>query len=83
MSWKPFAAVGGALTAVGSVATAFIDPTFLLSHPDIIFSLGFTVVKGGQELAPNLPWQKILLVLVTGSVLLTLARIHDMRTQEK
>jgi hypothetical protein len=79
MSWKPFAAVGTALTGVVTVFGALLDPTFLLTNPDLIFSLGFTVAKGGQEVAPDLPWEQIIIVLVTGSVLLTMAKIYQKR----
>lgn len=81
MTLRPLALAGGLLTALGTVVGALLDPAFLVSHPDLLFSLGFTVVKGGQELAPNLPWNQIIIVLVTGSLVLTAAKIHDKRTQ--
>jgi hypothetical protein len=80
VSWKPFAAIGGLVTGAATALSVLFDPTFLLSNPDLVFSLGFTVAKGGQEVAPNLPWEQIIIVLVTGSVLLTMAKIHDKRT---
>lgn len=81
MNWQPAAIIGGLLTAAGTVVGALLDPTFLISHPDLLFSLGFTVVKGGEEIAPAWPWDKIIIVLVTGSILLTAAKIHNLRTE--
>jgi hypothetical protein len=82
VSWKPFAAIGGVVTAALSGLTAFLDPAFLMANPDMLVSLGFTVVKGGERLAPGLPWNKVVLVLVTAAIVLTLSKANQKRKEK-
>jgi hypothetical protein len=81
VTWRPLAAIGGVLSASAAGFVTILDPAFLAANPDLVVSLGFTVVKGGQELAPGFPWQKVILVLVTLSIMLTLSRVHEKRKQ--
>lgn len=83
MTLRPAAVVGTVLAAAGTVVAALFDPSWLIGHPDLVFGIGFTIVKGGERVAPTLPWDTIVLMLVAGSLVLTAAKIHKMRTSNQ
>lgn len=72
------AVFSGLLTSLG----ALLDPTWLVSNPQLAVSLGWSIVKGGERLAPGLPWDKIVLVLLTLTIVLTLGKIYDKRRNQ-
>lgn len=70
--------IGGVFTALA----ALFDPTFLLAHPDLALSLGFSILRGGKQLWPSMPWGKFGLVLVAGAIALTIQKIRKRKSEK-
>lgn len=83
MTSKGLAASAASLV-VGLVSglLTVLDPVFLITHPDLALSLGFSILRGGSIVRPELPWEKVMLVLVAAAIMATLHKVSKKRQEE-
>lgn len=77
------AAVGSLVAGLFTALAALFDPAFVIAHPDLALSLGFSILRGGQALRPDLPWTEFMFVLLVAAVSVTLAKIRNRRMEDK
>lgn len=76
------ASAASMVLGVVSGLLTILDPAFLIAHPDLALSLGFSIFRGGSIVAPGLPWEKVMLVLVAAAIAVTLNKVRRTRNEE-